>query len=735
MKNTLVAGAAVLALTLCTVPARADRRPLYRDASAPVEQRVDDLLSRMTLREKICQLNQYTLGLNDNENNVEDEAKTIPATLGSVIYFDENPSLRNALQRRAVEESRLGIPMLFGNDIIHGFRTIYPIPLAQACSWNAPLSAECAAVAAREARASGTDWTFSPMIDVARDARWGRIAEGYGEDPYTNGVFAAAAVRGYQGDTLASATTVASCLKHYVGYGASEAGRDYVYTEISRQTLWDTYLPPYEEGIRAGAATVMSGFNNINGTPATSNHYTLTEILKDRWKFDGPVVSDWTAITQLIYQGVAADNKDCARLALMAGVDIDIIDDCYMDHLEALVSEGGVSMERIDDAVRRVLRLKFRLGLFERPYTKEVKAGRRILLPEYRKVAERMAEESMVLLKNDGGVLPLTRPRRIALVGPLARSRGELIGSWVGHGHEEDVTTIEEALRKEFGNDVEITFAQGCAFDGTDRSGFDEARRAAASADAVIVCLGEKPRWSGENAPRAGITLPEVQEDLLREVRRAGRPTVVLLVNGRPLDLSRVVDRTDAIVEMWQPGISGGTPVAGILSGRVNPSGRLAATFPRHVGQVPIYYNQRPPARRDNLGTYLDMPSTPLYAFGHGLSYATFAYSDIRLSSTTVSDGGTLRAEVDVTNTGSRDGMEVVHWFVSDPVCSIARPVRELRHFEKVSLRAGETRTVAFDIDPLTDLGYVDADGHRFLEPGDVGLSVGGRTATLSVIK
>lgn len=719
MKKNVIFLISTFLLSTSLLASPTKKKPLYKDAKAPTEQRVADLLSRMTLHEKICQLNQYTLGLNDNENNVEESVKTLPAELGSVIYFDENPQMRNALQRRAMEESRLGIPLLFGNDIIHGFRTIYPIPLAQACSWNTSLSEACSRIAARESRLSGTDWVFSPMIDVARDARWGRIAEGYGEDPYTNAAFAVAAVHGYQGDTLASTTNVASCLKHFVGYGASEAGRDYVYTEISRQTLWDTYLPPYEAGIKAGAATVMSGFNNISGVPATINHYTLTEILKNRWAFDGFVDSDWTAITQLIFQGVAENDKDCARLAILAGVDMDIIDDCYMNYLEELVNEGKVPMERIDDAVSRILRLKFRLGLFEKPYTEETPQEQRILKAEDRAVAAEMAAQSMVLLENKGGILPLTAPHRIALIGPLAKSRGELLGSWTGHGHEEDVTTIYDALMQEYGEGTTISFAQGSAFDGEDRSGFAEALKAAQESDVVILCLGEKPRWSGENAPRADIALPAVQQALLDEVKKAGKPVVVVLVNGRPLNLSNISPKADAVLEAWQPGISGGTPMAGILSGRINPSGRLAATFPRHVGQIPIYYNQRPTARRNNLGTYLDMPSTPLYEFGYGQSYTTFSYGALRLSSTRVRQGGTLRAEIDVTNSGARDGMETVHWYICDPVCTISRPVKELRHFEKAALKAGETKTFTFTIDPLRDLGYVDEDGKPFLEPGD----------------
>ena len=709
---------ALLGLALYHAQATAKEVLPYQNPKLSIEQRVNDLIGRMTLEEKVWQLNQYTLGTNNNVNNIGDEVTKVPARIGSVILFAEDAVLRNRLQKKAVEETRLGIPVLFGFDVIHGFRTIYPIPLAQACSWNPALSGECGQMAAKEARMSGTDWTFSPMIDVARDGRWGRVAEGYGEDPYTNAVFAAAAVKAYQGDTLASTATMAACLKHYLAYGASEAGRDYVYTEVSPQTLWDTYIPPYEAGVKAGAATLMSGFNCMNGTPATSNHYTLTEILKNRWRHDGFVVSDWHAVDQLINQGVAADKKEAAALAINAGLEMDMLGDCYSAHLAELVNEGKVSMQRVDDAVRRVLRIKFRLGLFEKPYTKELDAGKRILFPAYRQVSERMAEETMVLLQNANGVLPLSRPASIALIGPLAKDRENLLGSWKAHGRAENVCSIYDAMVREFPG-THIRYAQGCDFEGENRSGFDEAIAAAKQSDVVVLCLGEKREWSGENASRSTLALPAIQEELLTRLKEAtGKPVVVLLSNGRPLELVRITRQADAVVEMWQPGVSGGTPVAGILSGRVNPSGRLAITFPYSTGQIPIYYNQRPTARTGTQGRYQDIPSTPLYEFGYGLSYTTYKYGSLKVSASRVSPEGKLTAEIDVTNTGTRDGMETVHWFINDPVCTIARPVKELRHFEKKLLKAGETQTFRFEIDPKRDLGYVDGDGRRFLEPG-----------------
>lgn len=724
----------VLSLLTCgQAGANGKSKALYKDAKAPVEKRVEDLLSRMTLEEKVYQLNQYTLGSNNNVNNIGEAVRNVPAEIGSVIYFDENPQLRNELQKKAMENSRLGIPVLFGYDVIHGFRTVYPIPLAQACSWNPALAEQASAVAAQESRMSGVDWTFSPMIDVARDARWGRVAEGYGEDPYTTGVFAAASVRGYQGDDLASDKRVAACLKHYVGYGASEAGRDYVYTEISRQALWDTYLPPYEAGVKAGAATLMSGFNDISGVPASAHYYTLTEVLKNRWKHDGFVVSDWCSVVQLVNQGVAADGKEAAEKAFMAGVEMDMVDDCYQKHLPVLVKEGKVPMKLIDEAVRRVLRVKFRLGLFDRPYTKEVKPDKRFLLPESLFTVEKLAEESTVLLKNSGKLLPLSGVKKIAVVGPLAKNQADLLGSWSGHGKAEDVCSIYDAMVREFAGKADILYAQGCDFDGESRAGFAEALTTAKQADVVVLCLGEKRGWSGENASRSTIALPAIQEALLVELKQSGKPVVVLLANGRPLDLVRIGKQVDAIVEIWQPGVAGGKPVSGILSGRVNPSGKLAMTFPYTTGQIPIYYNHRAPARKGSQGRYQDIPSTPLYDFGYGLSYTDFQYGDLKASAERVKRGDKLTVEVAVTNSGDRDGQETVHWFISDPVCSISRPVKELKFFEKQPLKAGETKVFRFQIDTDRDFGFVDSDGKSFLEAGDYYILVKDRKLKIRV--
>uniref|UniRef100_UPI0040253736 glycoside hydrolase family 3 N-terminal domain-containing protein n=1 Tax=Candidatus Cryptobacteroides bacterium TaxID=3085639 RepID=UPI0040253736 len=706
--------------------------PLYKDASAPVEKRVEDLLSRMTLEEKIMQLNQYTLGRNTVDNNLREMVGAVPAEAGSVIYFSDDANLRNMMQKRCMEETRLGIPMLFGHDVIHGYRTMAPVPLAQAASWNPSLVEAVSHDAGKEAFYCGVDWTFSPMVDIARDPRWGRVMEGYGEDPYLTSMFCQAAVRGYQGENLSAEGRIAACLKHFVGYGASEAGRDYVYTEISDQSLWDTYLPSFYAGVEAGAASVMSAFNNISGVPASANKYTMTDVLKRRWNWDGMVVSDWDAIIQLTNQGAAKDGYEAAEKAINAGIDMDMMDNLYRTHLAKLIEDGRVSLETVDECVRRVLRMKFRLGLFERPYT-EVRPENEIYLqPDALANAERLAQESMVLLKNDNSLLPLKNVSKIALIGPLADTQGELIGNWVARGRDSEVISILSGMKEEFGS-AEITSVSGCRIEETDEASVASAVEAAKSADVVVLCLGEKTKWSGENCSRSSIALPQVQEDLLRCVKAVGKPVVVLIASGRPVDLSRIAPMSDALVEIWMPGTTAGKAVAGILSGRYNPSGRLPMTFPYTTGQIPIYYNRRNPARRGTQGWYKDIQIEPMYEFGYGLSYSTFEYSPVTLSSDSVAKDGKVTASVTVRNTSDVDGMETVQWYICDPVCSITRPVKELKHFEKVLLKAGESKTFTFEIEPYRDLSFVDRTGKRFLDSGECHIIVKDSKVVLNV--
>lgn len=712
--------------------AAATELPLYKDANAPVERRVEDLLARMTLEEKILQLNQYTLGRNNIENNLGETVKQVPAEAGSVIYFGDDAKLRNAMMKRCMEESRLGIPMLFGHDVIHGYKTIAPVPLAMAASWNPELVRQSCHYAAREAYHCGVDWTFSPMVDVAHDPRWGRVMEGYGEDPYLASVFCQAAVKGYQGDDLGAEETIAACLKHFVGYAASEAGRDYVYTEISDQTLWDTYFPPFKAGVDAGVATLMSSFNTISGIPASANHYTMTEILKERWGFDGFLVSDWDAIKQLINQGVAKDSKEAAVLAFNAGLDMDMVDDIYRKYMAELVQEGKISQKLIDDSVRRVLRIKFRLGLFDHPYTVELPASKIYLQPDALAAAEELAQQSMVLLKNEASLLPLKKQGKIALIGPHVNTQKDLIGNWIGRGEYKDVITLAEGFMKEFAG-CELLVAEGCGIETADEKMLADAVEAAKEADVVILTVGEKSAWSGENTSRTTIAIPQCQIELLRAIKSTGKKVVVLVASGRPNDLSAVEPLADAMVEIWMPGSTAGYAAAGIVSGKYNPSGRLPITFPMSTGQIPIYYNRRNSGRRGTQGVYKDMSSDPLYTFGYGLSYSKFEYSDIMISAEEITADTPIEVRVNVRNVSDVDGMETVQLYICDPYCSIARPVKELKAFDKKLIKAGETLEFSFTLDPMRDLAFVDRNGRPLLEAGEYHIIIGDKKKSINL--
>lgn len=704
---------------------------VYKDPSAPVEKRVEDLLSKMTLEEKIYQVTQWTYGKNMNANNVETSMKEVSPMIGSLLYRSTSPEYYNMIQHKAVEESRLGIPILCGFDAIHGYKTIFPIPLAQSCSWNPDMVARSCAVAAEECRLSGVHWTFSPVLDVARDSRWGRVSEGYGEDPYLTSEMGVAAVRGYQGEDLSDTTSIAACLKHFVGYSWSQGGRDYQYTEISDQTLWDTALPPFEAAVKAGAATVMSAFNDISGVPASANSYTMNEVLRGKWGFDGLVVSDWGAVVQLMSQGAAADTTEACMKAITAGLDMDMVDDVYLTSLDSLITSGQLDESVLDEAVRRILRVKFRLGLFEKPYIAELPESERFLLEDSRKLARAFAAETFVLLKNEGDILPLSSDRRtVALLGPMADNREDLMGSWNGQGDAGDVVTIREGLEA---SGMSVKYFGGCPFDGDDRSGFTRAKAIAAGSDVVVVCLGEKKGWSGENASRAGISLPRIQLDFLRTVASAGKPVVVLVSSGRPVEMEEIARHADALVEIWQPGTEGGNAVADVLSGLVNPSGKLTMTFPLCSEQQPSFYNQRPSAR-PFMGHYQDISKKPVYEFGYGLSYSDFEYGELRIDHESVAKDGRLTAEIDVTNVSDTDGQETVLWFIQDPVASVTRPVKELRHFEKRLIRAGQTETFRFEIEPQKHLSYYDGDGVRHLEAGDFRLMAGPRKVSFALL-
>ncbi|HEX2861342.1 MAG TPA: glycoside hydrolase family 3 N-terminal domain-containing protein, partial [Lacunisphaera sp.] len=603
--------------------------PPYRRSDLPVEERIADLLGRMTLTEKIDQLHQCGIG-DANPNNLVQRGDQLLPTYGSFIVGGPWRTLletRNALQQRALHESRLGIPALFAADVIHGYRTILPIPLAQACSWNPELIRQGCALAAGESRAHGIDWTFAPMVDRCVDPRWGRIAETFGESPYAASVFAVASVRGYQGETPGASDTVAACLKHYVGYGASEGGRDYVYTEVAAQSLWEMHLPPFAAGVRAGALTVMSAFNDLNGIPASANPETLTEILKDQWGFVGPVVSDWASVNQLINQGFAADGAEATTKALLAGVDVDMADGLYRAHLAELVASGRVPVPALDAAVRRLLRVKFLLGLFEQPLAE---AGPRTAPaapgPDDLAVAEELAARSLVLLKNNG-VLPLAdSARRVALVGPIADFSAPLLGAWAQQGDPAETPSIADALRERLPAGTSLTVTPGCSISARDSANFASVTAAARAADVVIACVGEDQSMSGENASRTTLRLAGRQEELVHAAIATGKPVVLVLVSGRPLEVHALEANLAAVVAAWSGGSAAAAAIADLLLGRRNPSGRLAVTWPRSTGQIPLYHNMRPRARTGDEGGYRDFASSPLYPFGHGLSYTTFAY-------------------------------------------------------------------------------------------------------------
>lgn len=709
-------------------------QPPYRRAGLPVAERVADLLGRMTLDEKLDQLHQCGLG-DTNPNNLAQRADEFRATYGSFIVGGPPEivlATRNAVQRRAVEESHLGIPALFAADVIHGYRAITPIPLAQACAWDPALVERACALAAAEARAHGIDWTFAPMVDHCVDPRWGRIAETFGESPYAASVFSAAAVRGFQGAHLGGPDSVAACLKHYVGYGASEGGRDYVHTEISPQALWEMHLPPFEAGVRAGARSVMSAFNDLNGVPTSANDYTLTEVLRRRWGFTGVVVSDWAAVAQLINQGFAADGAEAAQKALAAGVDIDMSSGLYREHIAALLAAGRLQPADADEAVRRVLRLKFELGLFEHPYAEANALTGAAPNAAQLAFAEEFAAKSMVLLKNDGA-LPLSGAHRIALLGPLAVVGGPLLGCWAQQGKWQETPSIADALRERLPAGVKLTVEAGCSIQGDPKDDLAPALAAARKADLTILCVGEEGWMSGENASRTTLRLAGRQEELVRGVLAAGKPVVLVIVSGRPIDIHEFEPRLNAVVAAWGGGSRAGAALADILLGKRNPAGRLAVTWPRTAGQIPLYHNMRPRARTGTDGEYKDFPTTPLYEFGHGLGYTTFTYSPLRLDRSEVGQGGRLIAEVTVTNTGTREGIETVFWFIRDPAASVTRPLKELKHFEQAALAPGASRVFRFVIEPARDLSFPDADGRRILEPGEIILSAGGRSASFRV--
>jgi len=722
-----------LAVLLSAVPLPARQStPPHHDA---LERRVDSLLSLMTIEEKVGQLVQYSAevrGRGEGARLEEDQARLVRSGEVGSFLNGVGASLSRDIQTIAVTQTRLKIPLLFGSDVIHGFRTIFPIPLGEASTWEPDLIRKAARVAAIEASSAGIHWTFAPMVDIARDPRWGRIAEGSGEDPLLGSLMADARVRGFQGEDLTRTDVLLACAKHYAAYGAAEGGRDYNTVDISERTLREVYLPPFEAAVRAGAGTLMCSFNEIAGVPGSANRHLLTEILRGEWKFDGFVVSDWGSIGEMQNHGVAGSLAEAAALALPAGVDMDMESGAYHGHLVELVRRGKVPREALDESVRRVLRMKFRLGLFEHPYrgADPAREKRVLLAPEHRKLAREVARRSMVLLKNVGSLLPLRKGRVVALIGPLADNGMDLLGCWAGNGRGEDAVTIRAGLEGALGGTGSVIYAMGCGIDSDDRSGFGEAVEAARKAGVAILVLGESAAMSGEAASRSSLDLPGVQAELARAVAATGVPVVIVLINGRPLTVGDFEESGGAILEAWAPGVEGGNAVADILFGDYNPSGKLPATFPRSVGQVPLYYNHKNtgrPAQSDLHFTskYIDLDVTPFYPFGYGLSYTRFDYSAPSVDRSVIRLGDSLKVSVTVRNAGKVPGEEVVQLYLQDVVASVTRPVRDLKAFRKIALLPGEERQVDFAVTPDM-LAFYNLSMQRVVEPGLFNVYVGG---------
>lgn len=725
-------------------------------APRDMDRFIDQLMKKMTLEEKIGQLNLPVTGeITTGQAKSSDVAKRIRnGEVGGLFNLKGVERIRE-VQRQAVEESRLGIPLLFGMDVIHGYETIFPIPLGLSCTWDMKAIEESARIAAVEASADGISWTFSPMVDVSRDPRWGRVSEGNGEDPFLGAAIARAMIRGYQGKDMSRNDEIMACVKHFALYGASEAGRDYNTVDMSRQRMFNEYMLPYQAAVEAGVGSVMASFNEVDGVPATGSKWLMTDVLRKQWGFDGFVVTDYTGINEMIDHGMG-DQQTVAALALNAGVDMDMVSDAFSGTLKKSVEEGKVSAATIDAACRRILEAKYKLGLFDDPYKycDVNRPKKQIFTKEHRAIARKTASESFVLLKNEG-VLPLSKKGTIAVVGPLANTRSNMPGTWSVAAVLDNAPSLVEGLREVVGDRAKVVTAKGSNLIGdadyekratmfgrelhrdnrTDRELLDEALKVAAGADVIVAALGESSEMSGESSSRTNLEMPDVQRALLQELLKTGKPVVLVLFTGRPLVLTWEEEHVPAILNVWFGGSEAAYAISDVLFGDVNPSGKLTATFPQNVGQIPLFYNHKNTGRPLQEGrwfekfrsNYLDVSNEPLYPFGYGLSYTTFAYSDIHLSSTEMSADGELTATVTVTNTGSRDGAEVVQLYIRDLVGSVTRPVKELKGFEKIFLKAGESRKVSFSITPEL-LKFYNYDLQFVCEPGDFDVMIGGNS-------
>lgn len=722
-------------------------------ADSKMNSFIDDLMGRMTLEEKIGQLNLLSVGFDVTGPQISRDADA-EIRRGQVggVFNTYTPVAVRTLQMQALKESRLGIPLLFGYDVIHGHKTIFPIPLGISCTWNMDLIERSARIAATEASADGVNWTFSPMVDIARDPRWGRIAEGAGEDPYLGAKIARAMVRGYQDGDCSRSNSLMACVKHFALYGAVEAGRDYNTVDMSRRQMYEYYLPPYQAAVAAGAGSVMSSFNEIDSVPASGNHWLLTDLLRTQWGFQGFVVTDYTAINEMTEHGMG-DFRTDAELALKAGVDMDMVSEAFLKNLPELVAHGEIPESMIDQSCRRILEAKYKLGLFADPYhgCSEERARGEILTPENREAAREIAEQSFVLLKNERQLLPLKKSGTIALVGPLADDQQNLLGSWRAAGDWRQAVSVMAGISNVAGSTVTILHAKGAnlvddpalratlkAFGDeipvdsrSPREMLAEAVAVADRADVVVAVLGESSGMTGEAASRSDIGLPECQKELLRALVATGKPLVLVLMNGRPLTLTWESEHCGAILETWFGGTEAGNAISDVLFGDYNPSGKLTATFPRTVGQIPIYYNHKNTGRPYQgdpgfkyVSRYLDVPNDPLYAFGYGLSYTTFSYGDVKLSKTALAGEETLVASVNLTNTGDRAGEETVQLYLGQPAASVTRSVEDLRGFQKVTLQPGETKEVVFRITP-EDLKFYNGTLDYDWEPGKFIIHIG----------
>lgn len=704
--------------------------PLAGDAT--LAAKVDSVLELMTLEEKVGQMTLFTSDLTTTGPTIRDDyVPLIKAGKVGALFNAYGTDYTTKLQKMAVEETRLGIPMLFGYDVIHGFRTIFPIPLGIAASWKPALAELTARVSAREATASGLHWTFAPMVDVARDARWGRIAEGAGEDPYLNSRFGEAYVKGYQGDDLSNTNTILSTVKHFAAYGAAVAGRDYNTVNMSEREMREVYLPPFKAAIDAGAATVMTAFNEYNGVPATANEFLFNQVLREEWGFNGFVVTDYTSIPEMIAHGFAANETQAAFEALQANVDMDMQSGLFLSELPDLVKSGRVDVKQINQAVRRILRMKFKLGLFADPY-RYINAEREqqeLLSVENKAAARRVSQESIVLLKNENSLLPLKKDiDTLAVIGPLADNKRDMLGSWSAAGQWEDNVSMLTGIQDKVSNKTEVLYAKGADVAGDSTGGFSEAVDIAQKADVALLFLGETRDMSGEAASRATLDLPGVQQELLEEIYQTGTPVVLVLSNGRPLAIEWADNHIPAIVETWFLGTEAGHATADILFGDVNPSAKLPVTFPRTAGMEPMYYNHkstgRPMTEQKYTSKYIDVENSPLYAFGYGLSYTNFSYSDFTLSQDEILTTDSVQISVTVENTGNRSGKEVVQLYLRDEFASITRPVKELRGFKKIELHPGESKEVTFTLSPK-DFAFYDIDMNKVVEPGKFSIMVG----------